>query len=101
MIFSPSIHASKNWGPARKACSVRFDARIRRFRELSNHSPGLYYDELLFVPAAMGRHEAFQMPYRRWLGLPIMIFPYIGALKAWIYAPIFRLFGVSALTIRF
>jgi 4-amino-4-deoxy-L-arabinose transferase-like glycosyltransferase len=29
-----------------------------------------------------------------------MIFPYIGALKAWIYAPIFRLLGISALTIR-
>jgi len=71
------------------------------FRELSDPSPEIYYVELLFVSAAMGRHEAFQMPYRSWLGLPIMIFPYIGALKAWIYAPIFRLFGVSALTIRF
>ena len=26
--------------------------------------------------------------------------PYLGALKAWIYAPVFWLFGVSALTIR-
>jgi hypothetical protein len=33
------------------------------------HSPGLYYDELLFVPAAMGRHEAFQTPYGSWLGV--------------------------------
>ena len=32
--------------------------------------------------------------------LPFLISPYLGALKAWGYAPIFRLFGVSALTIR-
>src|SRR5206468_11289936 len=32
--------------------------------------------------------------------VPLLVFPFIGALKAWIYTPIFRLFGVSALTIR-
>jgi hypothetical protein len=32
--------------------------------------------------------------------LPFFVSPYMGALKAWGYAPIFRLFGVSALTIR-
>jgi hypothetical protein len=29
-----------------------------------------------------------------------MVFPYIGALEAWIYTPIFASFGVSALGIR-
>ena len=59
------------------------------------HSPGIYYDEILSVgPPAAGQ------PYFKYLGLPLMIFPYIGALKSWIYTPIFALFGVSAITIR-
>jgi hypothetical protein len=61
--------------------------------------PGLYYDELDFVNAALGAPDNTFVRLR--LGpLPILIFPYMGALKAWGYAPIFRLFGVSALTIR-
>ena len=52
-------------------------------------------DEMDFVGAATGKR-----PYRGWLGIPLMIFPYIGALKAWIYTPIFALFGVSAVSIR-
>ena len=61
--------------------------------------PGLYYDELAFVNAALGGHDNTFIHMR--LGpLPFLIFPYMGALKAWGYAPIFRLFGVSALTIR-
>jgi dolichyl-phosphate-mannose-protein mannosyltransferase len=61
--------------------------------------PGLYYDELAFVNAALGAPDNTFIHMR--LGsLPFLIFPYMGALKAWGYAPIFRLFGVSALTIR-
>jgi hypothetical protein len=61
--------------------------------------PGLYYDELAFVNAALGAPDDTFIHMR--LGsLPFLVFPYMGALKAWGYAPIFRLFGVSALTIR-
>jgi Dolichyl-phosphate-mannose-protein mannosyltransferase len=61
--------------------------------------PGLYYDELAFVNAALGAPDNTFIHLR--LGpLPLLIFPYMGALKAWGYAPIFHLFGVSALTIR-
>ena len=61
--------------------------------------PGLYYDELAFVNAALGAPDNTFIHMR--LGpLPILIFPYMGALKGWGYVPIFRLFGVSALTIR-
>jgi hypothetical protein len=61
--------------------------------------PGLYYDELHFVNAALGAPDDTWIHMR--LGpLPFLISPYMGALKAWGYAPIFRLFGVSALTIR-
>ena len=61
--------------------------------------PGLYYDELAFVNAAQGGADNTFIHMR--LGsVPFLIFPYMGALKAWIYAPVFRFFGVSALTIR-
>ena len=61
--------------------------------------PGLYYDELAFVNAAQGGADNTFIHMR--LGwVPFLVFPYMGALKAWIYAPVFRLFGVSALTIR-
>ena len=61
--------------------------------------PGVYYDELHFVNAALGAHDNTWIHMR--LGpLPFLVSPYIGALKAWGHAPIFRLFGVSALTIR-
>jgi hypothetical protein len=61
--------------------------------------PGAYYDELNFVNAALGAPDDTFIHTR--LGpLPFLISPYMGALKAWGYAPIFRLFGVSALTVR-
>jgi hypothetical protein len=59
------------------------------------HLPGLYYDEMLFVGPAAG-----ERPYLKCFGLPLLIFPYIGALKSWIYTPIFALFGVSPVSIR-
>jgi len=61
--------------------------------------PGLYYDELAFVNAAQGGADNTFIHMR--LGsVPFLVFPYMGALKAWIYAPVFGFFGVSALTIR-
>lgn len=61
--------------------------------------PGLYYDELDFVNAALGAPDNTFIHMR--LGpLPLLLGPYEGALKAWGYYPIFRLFGVSPLTIR-
>jgi hypothetical protein len=59
------------------------------------HLPGLYGDEGAFVLPAAG-----EGPYLKFCGLPLLVFPYIGALKAWIYTPIFKLFGVSAVSIR-
>ncbi len=61
--------------------------------------PGLYYDELAFVNAALGAPDNTFI-YMRLGRLPFLVFPYMGALKAWGYYPIFHLFGVSALTIR-
>ena len=62
--------------------------------------PGLYYDEVLFVNAATGAvTDSFIA--RRIGGAPVMLMPYIGALKAYLYFPIFKIFGVSPATIRF
>jgi len=61
--------------------------------------PGLYYDEVAFVNAAQGAPDNTFI-YKRLGPVPVLINPYLGALKAWLYAPIFRLFGVSPVTVR-
>lgn len=63
--------------------------------------PGLEYDELLFVNGALGVPHAYHdFIYREALGVPTMLMPYIGALKAWLYEPIFAVFGVSVDSVR-
>jgi Dolichyl-phosphate-mannose-protein mannosyltransferase len=63
--------------------------------------PGLQYDEALFVNAALGGHYAGgSFVADRLLGIPTMVMPYSGALKSWLYAPVFQLLGVSVTTIR-
>jgi Dolichyl-phosphate-mannose-protein mannosyltransferase len=57
--------------------------------------PGLNVDEVLGVRPALGGPVA-----RRILGIPVLNISYIGALKSYIYFPIFTLFGASAETIR-
>ncbi|MFL5516124.1 MAG: ArnT family glycosyltransferase, partial [Gemmatimonadales bacterium] len=61
--------------------------------------PGLQYDEILFVNAATGG-PTNGLFVRRILGLPLMVMPYMGALKAYLYYPVFKLFGVSPATSR-
>ncbi len=63
--------------------------------------PGLQYDELLFVNAALGNSHAYHgFIYAESLGVPTMLMPYIGALKAWFYTPVFTVFGVSVNSVR-
>lgn len=61
--------------------------------------PGVETDEALFVNAATLRIPGVDDSYPV-LGVPLMVFPYIGALKSWLYTPIFALFGTSAASIR-
>ena len=61
--------------------------------------PGLQYDELLFVNAATERQHGLFM-FKELAGVPVMVFPYIGALKSWLLAPVFSLFHVRPTTIR-
>jgi hypothetical protein len=63
--------------------------------------PGLQYDETAFVNAALGAdHPDQHFVHDRFHGVVTKIFPYIGALKSWLYAPIFSVFGTSIETIR-
>ena len=61
--------------------------------------PGLQQDETLFVNAATLRLPGVYLLHS-FHGLPLMVFPYIGALKSWIYAPVFSVFGTTAASIR-
>ena len=63
-------------------------------------APGLQYDEVLFVNAATGEPTNGLFVAKRVLGVPVMLMGYIGALKAYLYYPIFQLFGVSPGTVR-
>src|SRR5579864_8684344 len=65
--------------------------------------PGLEYDEVLFANAALGNLDGSFLAYAVRVGhrtLPIMLMPYIGAVKAWIYTFIFTLGPISATTVR-
>lgn len=61
--------------------------------------PGLYYDEILFVNAAVGGLSD-QFVALRIGGVPVMLMHYIGALKAWIWSPIFVLWDVDPASVR-
>ncbi len=66
--------------------------------------PGLEYDETLFVNAALGNVDGTFVDWHPIvLGkhIPLMLMSYIGALKAFLYSPIFALFGTSPATARF
>lgn len=62
--------------------------------------PGLQYDEVLFVNAALGEPAQGLFVAKRLLGVPVMLMGYVGALKAYLYFPIFQALGVSPATIR-
>lgn len=61
--------------------------------------PGLYYDEMLFGNAAVGG-KTNEFVQWRVHGIPVLLMDYIGALKAWIYYPIFSVFPVNAWSVR-
>lgn len=61
--------------------------------------PGVNNDQLMFVnTATLNPDNTFL--WKSWHGIPMMIFPYIGALKSYFYMPIFYIFGVNIWSIR-
>ncbi len=65
--------------------------------------PGLEYDEVLFANGALGHLDSTFSEYS-WgapgIDIPLMLTPYIGAVKAWMYKPIFKLLPTTAITVR-
>jgi len=61
--------------------------------------PGVQYDEILFGNAAVGMIDHSFIALKIW-NFPIMLMSYIGALKAYLFYPIFKVFGVSVYSIR-
>ena len=82
------------WGAAVSAVLVFFYIATRHLR-----FPGLYYDECIFVNAALGGINDGFVDFRI-LNIPVMIMPYIGALKSYLYFPVFKAFVVSPESIR-
>jgi hypothetical protein len=62
--------------------------------------PGVQYDESLYLNAAQGGVDKVTFMTKTFHGIPVLMMPYIGALKAYIFYPIFSLFKVSPTTMR-
>src|ERR1035437_2924392 len=61
---------------------------------------GLQNDESLFANGIFKPYAVvYTYPWGR-AGLPVMLMSYLGALKSWIYRPIFELFGTGASAVR-
>lgn len=61
--------------------------------------PGIFNDEILWGNAALGGIDD-SMIILKIFDVPIMLMSYIGALKSWLYYPVFKIFGVSPYSIR-
>jgi Dolichyl-phosphate-mannose-protein mannosyltransferase len=66
--------------------------------------PGYYYDEVIFVPVALrvlGQCDVDAAVTVQAGCLPLMqTLGYVGAVKAWLHAPIFAAFGINVWTVR-
>jgi hypothetical protein len=63
-----------------------------------NH-PGVQYDEMQFGNIATGGKTGAFVWYS-FHGVPLLMMSYVGALKAYLFYPIFKIFGVSIYSIR-
>lgn len=62
--------------------------------------PGFQYDEVLFGNAArLGKADS-SFIYLRLFGIPLLLMEYIGALKSYLYIPIFYMFGFNYMSVR-
>ena len=66
--------------------------------------PGYYYDEVIFVPVSLrvlGQCDVDAAVTREIGCLPLMqTLGYVGAVKAWLHAPLFASFGIHVWTVR-
>ena len=65
--------------------------------------PGLHYDEVLFANAALGNIDGSFVAWETTVAgcrLPVMLMPYLGALKAYLYYPLFKWWGPGVVAVR-
>ena len=65
--------------------------------------PGLHYDEVLFANAALGNLDGSFVAWETTVAgyrLPVMLMPYMGAVKAYLYYPMFKLWGPGVAAVR-
>jgi len=60
---------------------------------------GFQNDEALFGAAIFEPRAGYMIKFAH-SRLPIMLMSYVGTLKSWIYAPIFRVFGTGVSPVR-
>jgi hypothetical protein len=62
--------------------------------------PGLQTDEVLFANLSLGEINHTTYIARKIGGITFFVISYIGALKSWIFIPIFKIFGFNYFSIR-
>jgi 4-amino-4-deoxy-L-arabinose transferase-like glycosyltransferase len=65
--------------------------------------PGLHYDEVLFANAALGNIDGSFVAWETNVAgcrLPVMLMPYLGAIKAYLYYPLFKWWGPGVVAVR-
>lgn len=72
---------------------------------VSLDKPGFYYDEVIFVPSALRALGQCDVDAAVTMQVgecfPVMqTLGYVGAVKAWLHAPVFAMFGINAWTVR-
>jgi len=63
-------------------------------------SPGLNYDELLWTNPILPNGDGQTFITYSFQGIPIMLMPYIGALKTYLFLPVSKIFGFTVSSIR-
>src|SRR5579871_442552 len=61
---------------------------------------GIQDDEALFGFAAVPPRAGVYSPHLGSVELPLMVMSYVGALKAWLYYPVFAIFGTNVWAVR-
>ena len=61
---------------------------------------GIQNDEALFAYAIFPPRAGVYMPHIGSVEAPLMVMSYVGALKSWLYRPIFDVFGTSVWAVR-
>ncbi|MCC7326914.1 MAG: glycosyltransferase family 39 protein [Burkholderiales bacterium] len=90
--------------PLRYAVPAIFVAIFLVLATVALDKPGYYYDEVIFVPVSLrvlGYCDVDAAVTVQFGCLPLLqTLGYVGAVKAWLHAPLFAVFGTNVWTVR-